>query len=252
MTRLWSICALILGASLLAATAGQADVIRPKARPVVDPIPVARWDHRREATRWSKAALKALRGHGRALVQSTPSDIAHWCPGYVGATDSDRRAFWTGLFSALAKHESTWNPKAVGGGGLWFGLTQIDPRTARAYGCRAKTGEALKDGTANLSCAVRIAAKQVTRRGTVRRGMLDWGPFHSPAKRADMAGWVRGQDYCAISISTRPVPRPAPKMWVMGPKLAAVRPVSRSRSARPGGPARIVDQRQIGRVTTAQ
>ena len=84
----------------------------------------------------------------------------------------------------------------MGGGGLWFGLVQIAPATARAYGCAATSGSALKNPVANLSCGVRIAAKQVSRRGSVNRGMRDWGPFHSGAKRAEMSAWTRAQPYC--------------------------------------------------------
>jgi hypothetical protein len=130
----------------------------------------------------------------------TPGDIEAWCPAYPEASQTQRRAFWAGLISTLAKHESTWNPRAVGGGGLWFGLVQIAPATARGYGCEARSGEALKDGTKNLSCAIRIMARTVPRDGVVSAGMrgvaADWGPFHSARKREDMRSWVREQPYC--------------------------------------------------------
>lgn len=158
--------------------------------------PVTRWDFRPEAPVWTEATMKAIETHGAALPMTIPADYAEWCPEYARQTPQNRAAFWTGLFSALAKHESTWNPRAVGGGGLWYGLTQIDPRTARGYGCEAQSGEALKNGAANLRCAVRIAASQVAERGTINRGMRDWGPFHSAAKRAEMASWTRAQPYC--------------------------------------------------------
>lgn len=159
-------------------------------------VPAMRWDHRPEATQWTLSTMGALKSHGAVLPALVPDDIETWCPAYPTASMEERRAFWTGLFSALAKHESTWNPAAVGGGGRWYGLVQIDPRTARGYGCRAQSGAALKDGNANLNCAVRIAAYQVSKRGTVSRGMRDWGPFHSASKRAEMSAWTRSQDYC--------------------------------------------------------
>lgn len=161
-----------------------------------DAPPVMRWDFHPAGGDWTAETMQALASHGAALPQSVPGDIERWCPGYTDQDFEGRSAFWAGLLSALAKHESTWNPRAVGGGGSWFGLTQIDPRTARGYGCAAQTGEALRDGPANLRCAVRIATAQVTRRGTVGRGMLDWGPFHSETKRADMRQWISAQDYC--------------------------------------------------------
>ncbi len=158
--------------------------------------PVMRWDFRPGAEVWTERTLAALQTHGAALPEMIPADVSEWCPDYPNRSEAERAAFWAGLFSALAKHESTWRPEAVGGGGRWFGLVQIDPRTARGYGCTAQSGEALKDPVANLSCGVRIAAAQVSKRRTIGRGMLDWGPFHSSAKRAEMSAWTRAQDYC--------------------------------------------------------
>lgn len=162
-------------------------------------LPVMRWDHRPEAPLWTEATIAALRSHDGGLPNFVPADISVYCPGYEQADADERAAFWAGLLSALAEHESTWNPVAVGGGGRWFGLVQIDPRTARGYGCAAQTGDALKDGASNLRCAVRIATAQVTKRGTVGRGMLDWGPFHSSQKREDMQAWTRQQPFCAAT-----------------------------------------------------
>ena len=59
---------------------------------------------------------------------------------------------------------------------------------------------ALTDGAENLECSVRIAARTVTRDGVVAAGgggfAADWGPFTSASKRAEMAQWVSGQEYC--------------------------------------------------------
>jgi len=145
--------------------------------------------------------MSAVADQDMTLALAVPTDIEGWCPGYEDASLPERRAFWAGLLSALAKHESTWNPAASGGGGRWIGLTQISPATARAYGCEAKTSAALKNGEANLACAVRIAAKQVGRdrlvAGTGRAGMgRDWAPFATGSKRKDMAAWTSGQSYC--------------------------------------------------------
>ena len=162
--------------------------------------PPMRWDHHPEAAVWTETAFAALESHGAALAAVTPRDIAAWCPAYPEANEAERRAFWAGLISTLAKHESTWNPQAVGGGGRWFGLVQIAPATARGYGCAARSGDALTDGAANLSCAIRIMARTVSRDEVVAAGMrgvaADWGPFHSSRKREDMRQWVRQQPYC--------------------------------------------------------
>ncbi len=159
-----------------------------------------RWDHRPEADAWHDRAVLSLRSHGSVLPSIIPHDIETWCPGYADASLEDREAFWIGLISALAKHESTWNPGAVGGGGRWFGLTQISPSTARLYGCNAKSGAALKNGSDNISCAIRIMSRTVRRDGVVSENMrgvaADWGPFHSSSKRNDMIAWTRSQPFC--------------------------------------------------------
>ncbi|EAR52620.1 hypothetical protein OG2516_05913 [Oceanicola granulosus HTCC2516] len=185
---------LALALSALSACA----VLEPAPPPEPEPyVPVMRWDHRPEAAQWTAASFASLEtGAGAPLVDMLPADITAWCPGYATASRDERAAFWTGLMSALARHESTWNPQAVGGGGRWFGLVQIDPNTARGYGCAAQSGSALRNGAANLTCAFRIAARQVARYGTVSRGMRDWGPFHSASKREDMRNWTSQQAYC--------------------------------------------------------
>jgi hypothetical protein len=165
-----------------------------------DALPVMRWDHRPEAEIWTRTTLAAVIAPSSPLTEIVPADIKSYCPAYPKASKEDRAAFWSGLLSALAKHESTWKPEASGGGGRWIGLTQISPGTARGYGCEAKSTAALKDGAANLSCAVRIISATVPRDGVVSQGgrgvAADWGPFHSSAKLADMKAWTSKQSYC--------------------------------------------------------
>ncbi len=170
---------------------------RGAAEASAEEMPVLAWAHRPEGERWTEATLAALRGHGKALPASEPDGIEAWCPAYASAPLEDREAFWAGLISALAKFESTWRPEAVGGGGRWFGLVQIAPGTADAYGCAAQSGSALKDGAANLSCAVRIMAANAGGEPPVQSIASDWGPFQSSAKRAEMRAWVSAQPFCS-------------------------------------------------------
>ncbi|MDU8944895.1 transglycosylase SLT domain-containing protein [Ovoidimarina sediminis] len=161
---------------------------------------VARWDHLPRGETWTRAALEALDGPGQTLALTTPSDIDVWCPGYETASIDGRKAFWVGLVSALAKHESTWRPEVSGGEGRWHGLLQISPGTARGYGCAATDASALKNGAANLRCGLRIMAVTVPRDGVVSRGgrgvAADWGPFHQANKREDMIAWTRQLPSC--------------------------------------------------------
>ena len=158
------------------------------------------WGQRAEAAAWTGAAMSALESHGAPLVRIVPADIETYCPGYRSASAEGRKAFWVTFLSALARHESTWRPDAEGGGGAWLGLLQISPGTARGYGCEAKSAGALKNGGANLSCGIRIMANTVPRDGVISAGMggvaADWGPFHNPAKRADIQSRTRTAGVC--------------------------------------------------------
>lgn len=164
-------------------------------------LPAMGWDARPEAADWTRRALGAVGRHDSELAGRVPGDIDTFCPLYRTAGLADRRAFWVGLMSATARHESSYNPKASGGGGRYVGLMQISPGTARLAGCGATSSEGLKDGAANLECAVEILAPHVAQDGMVagkgRQGMgRDWGPFSRKSKRAEIAAWTASQAYC--------------------------------------------------------
>ncbi len=199
--------------------------LRPVAR--MSYLPNTRWDHKSGSDIWTRTAMSAVSG----LDSLVPRDIDRWCPAYAEADARDRRAFWVGMMSALSKYESTYNPTAVGGGGRWFGLLQIAPGTARAYGCRATSGEALKNPRLNLSCAARIMNVTVARDlavavhdGRWRGVAADWGPMTSRNKIAAMSAWTSRQDYCQPDVVVRPRVRPAWSATVS--TMDAVSPVS--------------------------
>ena len=165
-------------------------------------MPPMQWDKRPEARDWTAGTLAALQTHDAELAATVPSDIGQWCPGYETATMQDRRAFWSGLMSAVARYESSWNPTAAGGGGRYVGIMQISPRTAAHHACSADTAAELKDGTQNLVCAARIVESGVAMDGVVagpgNRGVgRDWMPLRDADKRAAMAAWTSAQPYCA-------------------------------------------------------
>lgn len=161
--------------------------------------PPMRWGERQGADDWTRATLAALDREGVTIMSRVPADVQTYCPQYASLDGTGRRAFWAGLLSAVAKHESTYNPQAAGGGGRWLGLMQIAPATWRHYGCDGN----IRNGADNMSCAVRIMSRQVGRDNAVAhdgsgwRGVArDWAPMRSAAKRADIAAWTSSQDYC--------------------------------------------------------
>lgn len=163
--------------------------------------PAMRWDHRPEAADWTARSLVAIAKKDAELAERVPEDIEGWCPAYAENSLPQRRAFWAGLLSAAAKYESSWNPAASGGGGRYIGIMQISLRSAQNYGCAATSAGALKDGGANLECAVEMLAQNVGRDGVVsgggRRGAgRDWMPFRKGEMRGEMAAWTSAQSYC--------------------------------------------------------
>lgn len=166
-------------------------------------MPPMQWDVRPEGRDWTRKTLSALAEHDPVLASAVPADVASWCPGYADASIDDRRAFWAGLMSAVARYESTWNPQASGGGGRYIGIMQISPVSADYHQCEADTASELKDGSENLECAAQMMAKAVARDGLVvgggNRGIgRDWMPFRNAEKRAAMAAWTRAQPYCQV------------------------------------------------------
>lgn len=191
------------------------DVSLRPARRDGDVVPQARWDHRPGGRIWTRAAISALKSHGKGILQTVPRDIADWCPAYPDAGEDQRAAFWAGFMSALAKPESTYRQGAVGGNGRWYGLLQILPATARGYKCTAPTRDGLKHGPSNLNCAVRILSVVMPRDKVMaskdkrwRCAAADWGPMRISSKRKDIAGWTRKQKYCRPLNSLRPRLRP--------------------------------------------
>lgn len=172
----------------------------PAPRAQEAPEIAARWNHRPEAAGWNAAMMQALQTDGAAMLARVPGDIDSFCPGYDDASPAARAGFYVAFFSGLARFESTWNPRASGGGGRYQGLLQISPGTARHHGCDLPA-EGLYDGAANLACAVRIATAAVTRDGVVasgRRGIAaDWPPLRDASRRAEVAGFTLALPQCA-------------------------------------------------------
>lgn len=159
--------------------------------------PAMRWGEGNEE--WTAAALQALNEEGVTLLSTVPSDVLQFCPGYASQSRENRAAFWAGLLSSVARHESRHVETAKGGGGRYLGLMQISRPAASANGC----GGSLLDGSDNLRCAVRIMARHVVRDNAIAGGKSgwrgvarDWMPLRSSSKRADIASWTRKQSYC--------------------------------------------------------
>ena len=101
---------------MLAATSLSACVQTAPEEAMSFAAPPMQWDHHPQAEEWTESTLVALSTKDPILSEHVPADIESWCPGYAEAPVEERRAFWAGLLSAVARYESTWNPAASGGG----------------------------------------------------------------------------------------------------------------------------------------
>lgn len=181
------------------ATANSANIAR-LTDATASSAPNMRWGNRAGSDDWTKAALSALDAEGVTLLSTMPSDVKNFCPGYATLNREERKHFWVGLLSSVAKHESGYNPGAKGGGGRYLGLMQISPATANHYDCDGS----MLNGSNNMACAVKIAARNVSRDGAIVSGQgkgwrgvaRDWMPLRSASKRSDIAGWTKQQSYC--------------------------------------------------------
>ena len=181
-------------------------------------LPVARWDRHDDGKTWTRYTATALNNYGQGLISSAPKDVAQYCPSYAGLQPQQRRAFWIHLISALSKYESnfdpsvkfdetTVDPKMITVSGqpiISRGLLQISKESANGYGCKINEASQLHDANTNLSCAVRILDRWITRDGVIS-GQVDAGwrgaaryfsPFRDDNKRQAMQTLSQNLSFC--------------------------------------------------------
>ena len=175
----------------------------------------ARWGSLPPRDTWTVMALAAVDQLGTQLWSPdfVPNDIANYCPAYAQKGVAERKLFWVGLMSSLARFESNYDPAvtfresfndAQGRPVISRGLLQISMESANGYGCAISQAAQLHDPQTNLSCGVRILNRQVRRHGVIatRRdgrwlgAASYWSPFRRDDRRSDLARWVAQQPYC--------------------------------------------------------
>lgn len=131
---------------------------------------------------WAEATVRALQSEGAVLVDTVPADIAKFCPAYEGAAKAQRQAFWTGLFSHLARYP-------IAGDSL--------------VACSDLDTSGLTVEQAGMSCTVRTVARNVVQDGALiggKKGWLgmarDWLPLRDKAVQSGVANWTASQPYC--------------------------------------------------------
>ena len=145
---------------------------RPKQPQLRSPEhPIAVWDKRKQAQRWTKFVLTALDKEGKDLLANTPRDVREWCAGYSKLDMRGKKAFWVALVSTMAAHESSFKPNAYhqekfndssGSPVVSRGLLQLSVESSRAVGCsNIEVYQDLYDPETNLTCGVRMLNRYI-------------------------------------------------------------------------------------------
>jgi hypothetical protein len=125
----------------------------------------AAWAKKNTDGSWTAFAENAVANSN--LPNTFPADIDKFCPGYKTKDAIDRKVFWVGLISIIAKPESNFKPEttytesfndAKGKKVISRGLLQISIESAnqKKYSCDIKKSENLHDPKVNIDCGVKI------------------------------------------------------------------------------------------------
>jgi len=161
----------------LASLAVSACAALPQAPSPVEPSPFsAAWDGEAgDAARWTRWLSEDLENHRSALVDLIPADAAEFCETWPRLTRRGREQVWITLISAMAKHESDFDPRASFDeppplSERSIGLLQLSLSDAVEFRCDFTTEVQIEDARRNLDCAVQILATLVPRDGVVGGG----------------------------------------------------------------------------------
>jgi len=195
------------------------EIYRPDASTVYTPSEPQRlqvaWSHLIDGNKWTYFTQRAIGKYGAELLNSTPRDIAGYCPKYSILNRTQRGDFWVHLISKLAYFESSYNPETSyremffdnnGNNIVSRGLLQISKESANGanYRCGISDERELHDPKTNLECGVRILNKWiktdgaiVSKEGSKWRGAARyWSPFRNQIKSREIANYTSSLGLC--------------------------------------------------------
>jgi len=125
----------------------------------------AAWAKKNTDGSWTAATEVAVARS--QLTSAIPTDIEKFCPAYPSRSADERKIFWVGLLSIVARPESNFKPEtkytesfadAQGNKVVSRGLLQISIESAnqKRYSCSIKKAEDLHDPSISLACGVKI------------------------------------------------------------------------------------------------
>lgn len=156
------------------------------------PVYTALWDK----PEWTQITLDALDKYGQDLLKAEPTDAVKYCPKFKSV---DRKQFYLGLISQLAKFESSFNTQekytedfndAKDKPVVSRGLLQISEESGRSYGCPIQSGNDLHNSATNLECGIRILNRWIPKDGVIQGGQPGawkgaaryWSPFRKESR----------------------------------------------------------------------
>lgn len=160
------------------------------------PVPLLWEGISKDGILWSAFSFQVIGAEAAAVLLPGSDDIRDFCPNYSNITDAQKVNFWAFLVSAIAKHETSFNPiaRTISSGidevtgnrayaeGL-LGLTYGDVRKFNFCAFDWEKDKALSstdksrtilDPLKNLDCGIKILATQVETLGRISDANTYW------------------------------------------------------------------------------
>ena len=185
----------------------------PQSKPSQNPFLQVSWSYLPEGNAWTVITQDAIERYGQGLMSVVPDDIENFCPRYLDLTRGEKGDFWVHLISKLAYYESNYNTNEryaenfLDRNGVPIisrGLLQLSKESANGYGCKIQNPLELYNPQTNISCAVRILTRWVTRDGVIVkkvgqhwRGIARyWSPFRNNKKQREIKLYTSSLRMC--------------------------------------------------------
>lgn len=169
----------------------------------------AEWDKLPSGREWTSITLKAMDDLGGELLSmEAPKDAHDYCPRFTKLTRDQKKAFYVGLLSSMARLESGLNPKtaftekfkdAKGKRVVSRGLLQMSEESAKHYGCPIAKGSDLHQPKHNLRCAVAALNKWVSLDRRIGYGKLGGARYWAvlrPALKGKIQAQTKSLPFC--------------------------------------------------------
>lgn len=183
------------GGAMTAAQKSGGTISNPETE-MYKPVPLLWEGKSKDGILWSAFSFQVIGAEAASVLLPGADDIRDFCPNYANLRDAQKVNFWAFLVSAIAKHETGFNPIArtmssgideVTGKRLYAeGLLALAYRDIRKFGFCAFDWEKDKalsltdkartilDPLKNLDCGIKILATQVETLGKISHAGTYW------------------------------------------------------------------------------